>query len=502
MDTSDLARRLLGLSPTASGTPRPSRTFPLPEEALSRDPALRAAWISWREHPGRPESVTAFRVALEEALTRDGELRRLALAATAPPAVPTPPPAPPSRPPLPQPSALPGPPSRRRPRRTVVLVAGGALVAAATATALAVTGGPSGGGDRTLHHAFDLAGTTHSDAVHADLALTVGRADPHPACGTLGADSAVYPVTLTLRNLDARGWTDADDRATRPGLHLALAGTDRDDIPSADGSDPFAVTDRGCRAFSDVSFDFTDIPAHAGATLHLEVRAPRSVPARQLEVIALLQADKSVEPATDETGAWEVRLDGTEMKRYSTPAPGGTAGRGTSGHAARTACVSLSVTADGTVTGKVGGLQGGTVSMSVDNRGGDNDTPLVTAHVDPGPGHQVEVVASAGGHLAGSVLLHTGDTAREAHVCVEGDGTVIRRAYGGYTIDGTPQPIGIAIDGAPANEQSPAGDGTVTAVPTEGTRAADGGAAELLKSDEDGNDDVNGELFFDSPMSG
>ncbi|RKN43081.1 hypothetical protein [Streptomyces hoynatensis] len=523
MDASDLARRLLGPALTANGTPR---AFPLPKEALGRDPALRAAWASWQECPGRPESVTAFRVALEEALSRDEELRRLALAATAPPTPPSRPPAPPPRPPLPPPSASlpppsaptpPGPPSWRRAsrpdrpgrpgrasraRRAAVLAAAGALLAAA-ATALAMTGGsPAGGGDRTLHHTFDIAGTTDSDAVHADMSLTIGPADPHPACGTPGADSAVYPVTVSLHNLDAQGWTDADDRATWPGLQLALAGTDRDTLPSADDSDPFAVADRGCRAFGDVSAELTDLPAYGSAALHLEVRAPRSVPARQMEIIALLQADGSVEPTTDDIGVWEVRLDGTETRRYSTPGPDGTASRETNGPAARTACVSLGVAADGTATAEVSGLQDGTVSMVVDNEGGDNDTPVLTTHVAPGPGHQVEAVAYAEGHLAGSVLLHTGDTAREAYLCMEGDGTEIRRAYGGYAIDGIPQPIGIAIDETPREEQAPDGEGAVTAFPVEGAGTAYGGSAELLKSDEDGNDDVDGELFFDSPMSG
>ncbi|WP_055588314.1 hypothetical protein [Peterkaempfera griseoplana] len=56
----------------------------LPDSAAQRHTTLVEAWQSWQELPRRPERVSALRTALDEALSRDGELRAWACAVTAP----------------------------------------------------------------------------------------------------------------------------------------------------------------------------------------------------------------------------------------------------------------------------------------------------------------------------------------------------------------------------------------------------------------------------------
>ncbi|MGV9345626.1 serine/threonine-protein kinase [Streptomyces spiralis] len=54
----------------------------LPDFVTARHRPLADAWLSWQELPHRPERISALRTALDEALSRDGELRSWARVAT------------------------------------------------------------------------------------------------------------------------------------------------------------------------------------------------------------------------------------------------------------------------------------------------------------------------------------------------------------------------------------------------------------------------------------
>jgi WD40-like Beta Propeller Repeat len=77
MNTTGLADQLLTVL-TAAPQVRPS----IPQPSLDRDPSLRHAWFSWLETPRLPERHQALRMALDEALARDEELRDWARAIT------------------------------------------------------------------------------------------------------------------------------------------------------------------------------------------------------------------------------------------------------------------------------------------------------------------------------------------------------------------------------------------------------------------------------------
>ncbi len=79
MQTSDLARRVMA---ALSIGPASLHNEAIPCDLLDRHAGLQHAWQSWREHPARLERATALRVALDEALGRDPELRTWAWALT------------------------------------------------------------------------------------------------------------------------------------------------------------------------------------------------------------------------------------------------------------------------------------------------------------------------------------------------------------------------------------------------------------------------------------
>jgi hypothetical protein len=305
VNTSELARLLLGEpvdgSPAAPVTPH---TFPLPEALLRRDSSLWAAWTSWRGNPERPESVTALRIALDEALRRDDLLRQVALEAASPAAEPPSPPA-----------AFGLPP--RLPHRTRWFAAAAAvaiIVTAASVTA-AITGS-SGQGTHEVSHTFYIPNTEDAGAVRARVSMTIVGATSHPRCGTQGATGIVYPLTLTVHNGDTVGWQSDADRASRPGLDLALARAVNGPFIGGDYEhDPFIVVDRNCRPYSVINRDFMEIPAGGDATIHLEVQASHDYRPQDLEVAVILWANV-VDKGIDASAAWAVGLDGTDL-----PAP-------------------------------------------------------------------------------------------------------------------------------------------------------------------------------------
>jgi WD40-like Beta Propeller Repeat len=133
MNTAELADQLLTVL-TAVSQVQP----PIPQPSLDRNPSLRHAWFACLETPRLPERRLALRIALDEALARDEELRDWARAVTersvdtngAPaPAIST-------NPPLTATSVR-----RRRPRAVLVGAAG---VAAAALVAAGILGAATG----------------------------------------------------------------------------------------------------------------------------------------------------------------------------------------------------------------------------------------------------------------------------------------------------------------------------------------------------------------------
>ncbi|MCD0486064.1 hypothetical protein LO771_27675 [Streptacidiphilus sp. ASG 303] len=336
MQTSDLARNVLATLSAEPGV----QGEPLPARLLERHPALRDAWLSWRENPERPERATALRVALDEALGRDAELRSWAEAFTvrpsaaagpAGPALPphpsaVAPPLPPARPPRTGAApAAPAPPSGRwrgRPSALAVLLTVLALTAAACVVVLTGALGPHGGheGHEGLEHHFALGVQGHR-RLDADIQVRIGGpAEPRCEQETAGQ---VFPVTVTVRNAGPVSWRTDDPSGTdpQPSLTMALADavshrvlTDRIQVAGDDGSGPPSCTPLEARQGKDLRLA-------VGQQVTWVVEVP--VAQRAAEDDDLMVAFSDVAGGTVSGDLWDFRLDGTHQRSRTSVSPAG-----------------------------------------------------------------------------------------------------------------------------------------------------------------------------------
>ncbi|MGW4518823.1 hypothetical protein ACWEO4_44675 [Streptomyces sp. NPDC004393] len=294
MTAPDLAARLL--EQTRANPSAPAAWLP----SLAEHPRLREAWEVCRSTPTDTSAIISLGLALEAALEADPGLElRLeeALARQSSPVSSVPGGRQPLR------ALVPG-------RRRMALVGIAAAAVGAIVLVLLLSGAFSSGQESVaLSRSFSIGKTDSTSAVHARMTLVLGRVLGHPACGTSGT-SAVFPVTLTLRNDDDTSWEPNSDRMTHPALELfTTIGRGPTNYPTHE-KDPVIVADRNCSTFTAVAFDYMDIPAHHESTLHLEIQSPTRDP-HQVELTALLRAD-STTPGDDRTSQlWDVRLDGT-----------------------------------------------------------------------------------------------------------------------------------------------------------------------------------------------
>ncbi|MGW4517940.1 hypothetical protein ACWEO4_39690 [Streptomyces sp. NPDC004393] len=356
MQSSDLARTALdALSTGAAAT----RNDPLPQHLLDRHPTLRGAWQSWRENPARTERATALRVALDEALDRDAELRSWAESlvtdsqtlAPGPPAPLRPPataPQPPGRPPLPLaapsvPPAAPYPPGPAAPRtppgplapapqpyyrqRRFQIAAALALVLAliGVGAALALTGADSGSaGPGGLHHRFALGVQGHRK-VNAQVDVTVGEAT-QPQCAGHAAKGTVYPVTITVRNTGPVSWdtseTPEDD--VQPSLYLTVQGTNPSMLVGTDfpvRGDEQGSGSAGCARFDGKQRDALELAVGQRASWTTEVDTAQRAP--DDEEFRLDFVDSTGMASAGET--WSFRADGSHQTSRITVTPNASA---------------------------------------------------------------------------------------------------------------------------------------------------------------------------------
>lgn len=340
MHSSDLARRVLDALSTA---PAATRNDPVPQHLLGRHPTLKDTWQSWRENPARTERTTALRVALDEALDRDAELRSWAehlvtnSQAPAPAEPPVPPrpsataPQPPGRPPLPSaappvpPAAPSGPRPYYRQRRFQIAVFALVLALIGVGSALVLTGAaPGSAGQGGLHHRFALGVHGHRK-VNAQVDVTVGEAT-RPQCADYAGKGTVYPVTITVRNTGPVSWdtsqTPEDD--VQPSLHLTVQGTNPGTLVGTDfpvRGDERQSGSAGCARFEDKQRDALELAVGQQASWTTEVDTAQR--ARADEEFLLEFVDSTGTSSAGET--WSFRADGSHQSSRTTVTPNASA---------------------------------------------------------------------------------------------------------------------------------------------------------------------------------
>ncbi|MFF3517298.1 hypothetical protein [Streptomyces sp. NPDC002573] len=358
MQSSDLARRALD---ALSAGPAATRNDPVPRHLLDRHPPLRGAWQSWRENPARAERATALRVALDEALDRDAELRlwaeRLVTNSQAPcpaetlippwatataPQPPARPPHPPAAPPVPPaapyppgPAAAPTPPGPPPPpygpqpyyRQRRFQIAALALVLAliGVGSMLALTGTGSGSaGSGGLHHRFALGVQGHR-TVNAQVDVTVGEAT-RPQCAGHAAKGTVYPVTITIHNTGPVSWdtseTPEDD--VQPSLHLSVQGANPGMLVGTDfpvRGDKQHSGSAGCTGFEDKQRDALGLAVGQRASWTTEVDTAQRAPGDEEFLLAF--EDSTGTSSAGET--WSFRGDGSHQGSRTTVTPNASA---------------------------------------------------------------------------------------------------------------------------------------------------------------------------------